>query len=62
VVRVIGTNAGGLEVGMQLVVGPREDASQMWVVTVNDPDSMQGVVRLNHAQADSVIVKLQPSD
>jgi len=60
VVRVIGTNSGGLEVGMQLVVGPREDDSQMWVVSVIDQDSMRGVVRLNHAQADSVIVKLQP--
>jgi hypothetical protein len=62
VVRVLDTNIGGLEVGMQLVVGPREDDSQMWVVTVMDEKSMQGVVRLNHAQADSIIVKLQTRD
>ena len=62
IVRVMGANIGGLEVGMQLVVGPREDDSQMWVVTVMDENSMQGVVRLNHAQADSIIVKLQSSD
>jgi len=62
IVRVIGGNTGGLEVGMQIIVGPREDNSQMWVITVIDQDSTQGVVRLNHAQADSVIVKLQASD
>jgi hypothetical protein len=62
IVRVLGANAGGLEVGMQIVVGPREDDSQMWVVTVMDQNSIQGVVRLSHAQADSVIVRLQPSD
>ena len=62
IVRVIGGNTGGLEVGMQIIVGPREDDSQMWVITVIDQDSTQGVVRLNHAQADSVIVKLQASD
>ena len=62
IVRVIGGNTGGLEVGMQIIVGPREDNSQMWVITVIDQDWTQGVVRLNHAQADSVIVKLQASD
>ena len=62
IVRVIGGNTGGLEVGMQIIVGPREDNSQMWVITVIDQDSTQGVVRLNHAQADSVIVKLQAGD
>ena len=43
---------------MQLVVGPREDDSQMWVIDVVDQKEMQGVVRLNHAQADAVIVRL----
>jgi len=58
VVRVLGPDAGGLEVGMQLVVRPREDDSQMWVIDVVDENEIQGVVRLNHAQADSVIVQL----